>query len=431
MALKNVVYRSGGGRALIKISVGFFLGILFGFIVAPLIPDTPMLREYVMPFLEISGKIFLRLLTMIIVPLVFFSLVAAIADIGDAKTLGRIGVKTIAMYLITTLIAALIGMFCASIFEAGASIDIPLGLHNYSPTTRTFGELILEIFPLNPIASMVNANMIQIIIFAMFCGIACLVAGETGKKIADFSWHMSELMSSVTRLIMWFAPYGVFALIATAAADFGLTLLVPFVKIIVSVYAGCIIHALVVYSLMMVIFCRKSPIWFFKGIRESAITAFVTRSSAATLPVTMSEVRNNLGVSKEISSFVLPLGATVNMDGAAIYQVVCAMFVARAFNVPITFELQVNILIAAVIASIGAAGVPGAGLVMLTMVLTSAGLPIEGVGIVAGIDVVLSSARTLLNVMGDAAVCAAVASTEGEDLTQKAYRDRMPQLNGA
>ena len=160
-------------------------------------------------------------------------------------------------------------------------------------------------------------------------------------------------------------------------------------------------------------------LWFFRGIREAAITAFVTRSSAVTLPVTLENVQNNLGVSKEICSFVLPLGVTLNMDGTAIYQASCALFVARAFNVPLTFGLQVHIFAAAVIASIGAAGVPGAGLIMLTMVLMSAGLPVEGVGIVAGIDVVLSSARTLLNVMGDAAVCAAVASSEGEELTHK------------
>ena len=427
--MRTVLYRTRKMSALLKISIGFLLGILFGFVAAPMLPYSTVLSNHIMPFLELSGKIFLRLLTMIIVPLVFSSLISAVASIGDTRKLGRIGVKTVAFYLITTLIAVSVGLLCAHIFRPGTSINVPTTLHEYSAAPKPIRDMILDIFPSNPIASMVHADMLQIIVFAVFCGIACIFSGDTGQKVAALFEKLAEIMQSVTRIVMWFAPYGVFALIATSAADFGLTLIAPFIKIIAAVYSGCIIHALLVYSLIIVLFCRRSPLWFFRGIQEAAITAFVTRSSSVTLPVTIDNVRGNFGVSRELTSFVLPLGATVNMDGTAIYQVVAAMFVARAFNVPITFSLLASIFTAAAIASVGAAGIPNAGLIMLTMVLTSAGLPVEGVGLIAGIDVILSSPRTMVNVMGDAAVCVAVAASEGENLTANNSRGRMPAMN--
>ncbi|MBQ7155765.1 MAG: dicarboxylate/amino acid:cation symporter [Synergistaceae bacterium] len=423
------MYRHGRMPLLLKISIGFFLGIIFGFIAAPMLPYSLVLSSYVMPFIELSGKIFLRLLTMIIVPLVFASLISGISAVGDVRKLSRMGGKTIALYITTTLIAVCIGIFCAELFKPGTQIDVPLGLHNYSPSVKPISDAILDIFPVNPIASMVNADMLQIIVFAVFCGVACIFSGETGEKVSEFFGKMAEVMHSVTRIVMYFAPYGVFALIATSAADFGLHLVAPFAKIIAAVYSACALQALVVYSLMIIVFCRRSPLWFFWGVHEAAITAFATRSSSVTLPITIDNARHRLGVSQEVSSFVLPLGATINMDGTAIYQVVAALFVARAFNVPIDHPLLTKIFIASTLASIGAAGIPGAGLVMLTMVLTSAGLPVEGIGLVAGIEVVLSSASTCINVIGDAAVCAVVASTEGEDLTHKASRDRMPAVN--
>ena len=223
-------------------------------------------------------------------------------------------------------------------------------------------------------------------------------------------------MYAVTHMVMSVAPYGVFALIAVTAAKFGVAILAPFAKVIGAVYVACVLHALLVYSGMIGIVCKRSPVWFFKGIQEAAITAFVTRSSSGTLPVTLSNVRENLGISEGVSSFVLPLGATINMDGTALYQGVCALFVAQAFNIPLTLEMQIGIVATATLASIGTAGVPGAGLIMLTMVLTSVGLPIEGIALVAGIDVILDAARTCINVIGDTAVCAVVASTEGEEL---------------
>ncbi len=392
------------------------MGIIFGFAIGPTVPTSPILSGYVMPFIDLIGKVFLRLLMMLIVPLVFASLVAGAASVGDVKKLGRIGIKTLALYLITTAIAIIIGLACGNIFQAGVGLNIPGNLQASAKEAKPLLDVILDIFPTNPIASMVNANMLQIIVFALFFGVACILAGEKGKKVSDFFENVAEVMYSVTHMVMGVAPYGVFALIAGTAAKFGLSILAPFAKVIFAVYIGCILHALIVYSGMIVAFCRKSPAWYFKGVQEACITAFVTRSSSGTLPVTLANVRDNLGVSEGVSSFVLPLGATINMDGTALYQGVCALFVAQAFNIPLTLQMQIGIVVTATLASVGTAGVPGAGLIMLTMVLTSVGLPIEGIALVAGIDVILDAARTCLNVAGDTAVCAVVASSEGEKL---------------
>ncbi|MBR1671585.1 MAG: dicarboxylate/amino acid:cation symporter [Fretibacterium sp.] len=399
-----------------KITIGFVAGIVFGFAVGPLVPGSPVLSEYVMPFLNMIGNVFLKLLKMLIVPLVFASLVAGAASLGDVKKLGRIGVKTLVLYMATTAVAIVIGLLMGNIINAGGGMNIPAGLQAATKEAKPLLEVIADIFPSNPLESMVQANMLQIIIFALFFGGACVMAGEKGRKVADFFENVAEVMYSVTHIVMSLAPYGIFALIALTAAKFGPSILAPFAKVIAAVYLGCIIHAALVYSGMIAVFCKRSPMWYFKGIQEAAITAFVTRSSAGVLPITLSNVRENFGVSEGISSFVLPLGATINMDGTALYQGVCALFVAQAFNIPLTFQMQLGIVVTATLASVGTAGVPGAGLIMLTMVLTSVGLPMEGVALVAGIDAVLDAARTVLNITGDAAVCAVVAASEGETL---------------
>ena len=399
-----------------KISIGFVLGIIFGFVIGPVVASSPALSNYVMPFIDLVGKIFLRLLMMLIVPLVFSSLAAGAASVGDIHKLGRIGIKTLALYIITTAVAILIGLACGNLFQAGAGMNIPGNLQATAREAKPLVDVILDIFPTNPVASMVNANMLQIIVFALFFGVACVLAGERGKKVSDFLENVAEVMYSVTNIVMGFAPYGVFALIAGTAAKFGIAILAPFAKVIAAVFIGCGLHAILIYSGMIILFCRKNPGWYFKGIQEAAITAFVTRSSSGTLPVTLANVRENFGVSEGVSAFVLPLGATINMDGTALYQGVCALFVAQAFNVPLTLSMQLGIVLTATLASVGTAGVPGAGLIMLTMVLTSVGLPIEGIALVAGIDVILDAARTCLNVMGDTAVCAVVAASEGEEL---------------
>jgi Na+/H+-dicarboxylate symporter len=401
-----------------KISIGFALGIVFGFAIGPLSANNPVLKSYALPFLDTVGKIFLTLLKMLIVPLVFSSLVVGAASVGDPRKLGRIGVKTLALYIVTTAIAIVFGLVLGNVVQPGVGMNIA-GVTANPAAPKPLLEVFLDIFPSNPLDSLVKANMLQIIVFALFFGVAAIFAGEKGKRAIGAFNSIAEVMYSMTHMIMRFAPYGVFSLIAVTAARYGLAILAPFAKVILSVYLGCFLHAVIVYSGMVAVFCRRSPMWYFKGVQEASITAFVTRSSSGTLPVTIANVRDNLGVSEGVCSFVLPLGATVNMDGTALYQGVCALFVAQAFGIELSMSAQVGIIVTATLASIGTAGVPGAGLIMLSLVLTSAGLPIEGAGLVAGIDAVLDAARTCVNVMGDTAVCAVVAASEGERLSEK------------
>jgi Na+/H+-dicarboxylate symporter len=400
---------------LMKIALGFVFGMIFGFIVGPYVPDSVLLKEWVMPTMDILGKIFLSCLKMLIVPLVFCSLASGAANIGDTTKLGRVGAKTMFLYIVTTPIAIFWGLLLANTIQPGLGMNIE-GVTMTAPPSKPMVEVLLNIIPTNPIDSFVKADMLQIITFALFFGVAAIYAGEKGKRAASALDSIAEVMYSMTAIIMKFAPYGVFGLISVTAARFGIKILVPYAKIILCVYAGCIIHAGLVYSNIIYFYCKRSPLWFFKSIQNCLLTAFVTRSSSATLPITIKDVRDNLGVSDSLCSFMLPLGATINMDGAALYQGLCAVFVAQAFGIDMTIQMQLIIVLTATLGSIGAAGVPGASLIMLTMVLTSVGLPLEGIALVAGIDVVLDSARTCLNVMGDPTMACVVATSEGETI---------------
>lgn len=388
-----------------KITIGFGLGIAAGAFLGPKVS-----------IVEPIGKVFITLLKMLIVPLVFSSLVVGVSSIGEPKTLGRIGVKTILIYLLTTAVAIVIGLGMGHFFQPGSGMSIEGVEAAAGRAAPALSEVIIGMFPDNPVQALAQGHMLQIIVFALFFGIAAMLAGDKGKPVLSFMESMAETMYKVTDLVMNLAPYGVFALIAVTVSKYGLSVLAPFAKVIGAVYLGCIVHAIVVYSGMVAVMAKKSPLWFFRGVQEASLTAFVTRSSSATLPVTMTCVQENMGISEKISSFVLPLGATINMDGTALYQGVCALFIAQAFGIDLSIGAQVGIIVTATLASIGTAGVPGAGLIMLTLVVTQAGLPMEGVAMVAGIDAVLDMARTSLNVTGDACVAAVVAKTEGETL---------------
>lgn len=395
-----------------KIAIGFVAGILAGVAFGEKI-------SVIAPV----GTIFIALLQMLVVPLVFSSLVVGTASIGDPLSLGRVGVKTLALYLVTTAIAIAIGLTLGNIINPGAGMGLGADLSAFQiPTPPKIGQVIIDLFPKNPVASMAQANMLQIIVFALFLGMAAIFAGEKGKPLINVMDSLAEAMYKLTGMVMQVAPYGVFALIATTVAKYGISVMAPFGKVIFAVYLGCFLHAAIVYSGLLTIWAHFSPLRFFKGVQEASIMAFVTRSSGATLPVNMRVTQENLGVSEKIASFVLPLGATINMDGTALYQGVCALFVAQAFGIELSIGAQLGILLTATLASIGTAGVPGAGLIMLTLVLTQAGLPVEGVGLLAGIDAVLDMARTSINITGDAAVAVVVAKTEGElrDVTKAA-----------
>ncbi len=396
-----------------KISIGFIVGIILGFIIGPMASESKIVGGVVLPSLDVIGKIFLAMLKMLIVPLVFSSIIMGAASIGDPKVLGRIGIKTVALYLSTTVVAIIFGLILGNIIQPGIGLDIQ-GAAGEAKAGASLTEVVLNIFPSNPLQALVNGVMLQVIVFALFLGVSATLIGEKGRKFLEFNESLAETMYKMTAIVMNFAPVGIFALIAITAAKYGPAVLAPFAKVIFAVYLGCFLQALIVYSGLVTVFTKKSPLWFFGGVKEAMLAAFVTRSSSGVLPISMANVQNNLGVSEKVSSFVLPLGATINMDGTALYQGVCALFVAQAFGIDLTVGAQIGILLTATLASIGTAGVPGAGLIMLSMVLTSAGLPIEGIGLVAGIDAVLDMARTCVNVTGDMCVSTVVAKTEGE-----------------
>ncbi len=396
-----------------KIAIGFVIGIVLGFVIGPMQQSSPFISSFLIPLLDLIGKIFLGLLKMLIVPLVFSSIITGAASIGDPKVLGRIGVKTVALYLCTTVVAIFFGLVLGNVIQPGVGLSIE-GAAGEAKAAASAIEVLLGMIPSNPLQALVSASMLQIIIFALFLGISATLIGEKGKSFLKFNESLAETMYKMTGIVMMFAPLGIFALIAVTASKYGLAVLAPFAKVIFAVYLGCFLQAVFVYSSLITLFVKKSPLWFFGGVKEAMLAAFVTRSSSGVLPISMRNVQENLGVSEKVSSFVLPLGATINMDGTALYQGVCALFVAQAFGIPLSLGAQVGILLTATLASIGTAGVPGAGLIMLSMVLTSAGLPIEGIGLVAGIDAVLDMARTSINVTGDMCVSAVVARTEGE-----------------
>lgn len=397
-----------------KIGIGFVLGLLLGFVLGPM-TNNPFISDYIIPLLNLIGNIFLALLKMLIVPLVFSSIIMGAASIGDPKTLGRIGIKTVGLYLLTTMVAIVIGLTLGNVIQPGVGLSIA-GAAGEAKAAAPLTKVILDIFPANPLKALVDGAMLPVIVFALFLGVSATLIGEKGRKFLEVNESIAETMYKMTGIVMKTAPVGIFALIAVTAAKYGPAVLSPFAKVIFAVYIGCFLQALIVYSGLITGYVKKSPMWFFRGVREAMLAAFVTRSSSGSLPITMRNVQENLGVSEKISSFVLPLGATINMDGTALYQGVCALFIAQAFNIELSIGAQITILLTATLASIGTAGVPGAGLIMLSMVLTAVGLPIEGVGLVAGIDAVLDMARTCVNVTGDMAVATVVAKSEGENL---------------
>lgn len=390
-----------------KIFIGLTLGILLGIILQPN-PDIAV--KFVKPF----GTLFLNLIKLVIVPLVFSSLVVGTCGMDDVRKLGRIGGKTVAYYMLTTAFAVTIGLILANLSNVGGGFSIPVDAKVEVAEAPNVIETLLNIIPSNPLKALVDGNMLQIIAFALIIGAGIIGIGEKGKVLFNFFDSMADVMYKIIAVIMEFAPIGVFALITPVVAQNGPGVLLPLLKLIVVVYAGCAIHALFTYSATVSLFAKVSPVKFFKGIAPAMVFAFTTASSSATLPISMKRSEENLGVPKSVTSFVLPLGATINMDGTAIYQGVCAFFIAQVYGINLPISAQLTIILTATLASIGTAGVPGAGMIMLGMVLQSVGLPIEGIALIAGVDRILDMMRTMINITGDAACATIIAATEGE-----------------
>ena len=360
---------------------------------------------------------------MLVVPIVFLSIVLGTAGLGDPKKLGRIGVKAVSFFLITTCIAIVIGLLMAYAIDPGMveGIDKSQAEGYKTEDAPPVGETLLNIIPKNPIASMSEGNMLQIIAFAIFVGLGLTALGDKTKGILKLFEQGNDLMMYLVGIVMKFAPYGTFGLLASAIGSQGLSALKAMWLYFVVVLLGLIVHGAVTYGSAVGFLAKKNPIWFFKTFSPAMSVAFGTSSSNATLPVSMEVAQDKLKVSKSVSSFVQPLGATINMDGTAIMQGVATVFIAQVYGIDLTLEQLVTVVLTAVLASIGTAGVPGVGLIMLAMVLNSVGLPVEGIGLILGIDRLLDMARTAINISGDAA-CALYISESEKKRTIKEQR---------
>lgn len=390
-----------------QIFIAFVLAIILGSIFGSKID-----------FLQPLGDLFLRLIKFVIAPLILSTLVVGVASMSDPKQLGRIGIKTIVYYLATTAIAIIIGLSVAFLINPGTGVNISTDESSIPEAAiaepQSAIDTFLNIVPTNPFEALATGNILQIIFFALFIGIAITMIGEKAAPVLSFFEGFAEIMYKITGIIMRVAPFGILGLMAPVVGEYGLSVLLPLLKVVLAVYIACIVHALVVYSIAVKTMGKLSPITFFKGIFPAALVAFSTASSAGTLPVTIKNTTENLGVPKRIASFVLPLGATINMDGTAIYQGVAVVFIAQFFDLQLTFLQLLTVVLTTVLASIGTAGVPGAGMIMLAMVLNSVNMPLEGIALIAGIDRVLDMMRTSVNIVGDASAAVIVAGSERE-----------------
>ncbi|MBD7907861.1 dicarboxylate/amino acid:cation symporter [Sporosarcina gallistercoris] len=390
-----------------QIFVAFVLAIILGSVFGSKID-----------FLQPLGDLFLRLIKFVIAPLILSTLVVGVASMSDPKQLGRIGIKTIVYYLATTAIAIIIGLSVAFLINPGTGVNISTEESSIPEAAvaepQSAIDTFLNIVPTNPFEALATGNILQIIFFALFIGIAITMIGEKAAPVLSFFEGFAEIMYKITGIIMRVAPFGILGLMAPVVGEYGLSVLLPLLKVVLAVYIACIVHALIVYSIAVKTMGKLSPITFFKGIFPAALVAFSTASSAGTLPVTIKNTTENLGVPKRIASFVLPLGATINMDGTAIYQGVAVVFIAQFFDLQLTFMQLLTVVLTTVLASIGTAGVPGAGMIMLAMVLNSVNMPLEGIALIAGIDRVLDMMRTSVNIVGDASAAVIVAGSERE-----------------
>ena len=391
----------------VKILISLVLSVVVGLMAG--VDGLPFIKWWIAPV----GTIFINLIKMVIVPIVFTSLVVGMTSLGDLKKLGRIGIKTIFIYLFTTAIAIVIGFIVAGIIHPGIGLEMTAGDAVKVKEAPSIMQVLVAMVPTNPVASMAKADILPIIIFALFVGVGILqVGGKKSQLLIDWFDAAAEVSYKIINMVMQFAPIGVFCLLLPVVTENGPKVLLPLLSVIACMALGSVIHAVAVYSSMARIWGNTSPLKFFRGMSEAILIAFTTCSSAATLPINMKNCQEKLGCSRDITSFVLPLGATINMDGTAIYMGVCSLFIANVYGIDLTMAQMGMIILTGTLASIGTAGVPGAGLIMLSMVLLSVGLPMEGLALVAGIDRILDMFRTTVNITGDAAVTCVINETE-------------------
>jgi Na+/H+-dicarboxylate symporter len=372
-------------------------------------------QEYIVDGLfKVGGQIFIASLKMLVVPLVFVSLVCGTSSLSDIRTLGRLGGKTVVLYLATTAIAITLALTMANIFQPGKNADLAAATTFTAKEAPSLGDVIIDMFPTNPINAMAEGNTLQIIVFAILFGVAISASGKAGERLTQVFQDLNQVIMKLVALLMLIAPFGVFFLMARLFTTLGIDAIFNLIHYFLVLTATLLIHATLTYSALLKGFTGLSPKIFFRKMREAIVFAFSTASSNATIPVTMETVTKRLGVNNKIASFTVPLGATINMDGTAIMQGVATVFIAQAFNIDLSFGDYIAVILTATLASVGTAGVPGVGLIMLAMVLNQVGLPVEGIALIMGVDRLLDMIRTAVNITGDSVVSCVVGKSENE-----------------
>ncbi len=399
-----------------KILLGMALGIIVGLILNMISdgsdsgPLTAWVVEYVF---DVVGRIFIASLKLLVVPLVFVSLVCGSAAMGENVKMGRIAFKTLALYLFTTAVAITIALTLANIINPGMGIDTTATATYVAATPPSFKDVLIGIFPTNPIQAMSEGNMLQIIVFAILVGVAITQAGAAGKSTLVGFQTFNEVIMRMVTILMHLAPFGVFCLLAKLFTEEGFTAIFNLALYFMTVTLVLLIHAGVVYTSIFSFFTRLNPLTLIKNMRPAMLFAFSTSSSNATMPITLNVMEKRVGVDNSIASFTVPLGATINMDGTAIMQGVATVFIAQAYGLDLGMTEYLAVIATATLASVGTAGVPGVGLIMLSMVLQQVGLPVEGIALIIGVDRLLDMMRTVVNVTGDGMVTSVVAKSEG------------------
>lgn len=419
----------------LRIFIGMILGIVIGYCIQLSYGDNSDLvitvlglqfsfkSFFVEGIFELGSTIFLNSLRMLVVPLVFVSLVCGVSGLSDPSKMGRLGGKSLLLYILTTCIAVTFALIAALIVKPGVGFERPEEITYVVKEAPGLVQVIINMFTSNPVASLAEGNMLQIIIFSIVFGIAITKAGEHGKKIQGAFEATNEVIMQIVTIVMNLAPYGVFFLMARLGATIELSDLFNIGKYFSLVLLVLILHALITFPILLVVFARLNPAMLFYKVKELAVFAFSSSSSAATLPITMSTARKKLGVKKSVASFTIPLGATINMDGTAIMQGVATVFIAQAYGIDLSTSQLLMVVLTATLASIGTAGVPGVGLIMLAMVLQQVNLPVEGIALIIGIDRLLDMTRTVVNVTGDCTVACIVAKSENE-FDESIYNDK-------
>lgn len=372
---------------------------------------------------NIGGSIFITCLKMLVVPLVFVSLVCGTCSLNDSAKIGRLGLKSIVLYLLTTAIAISLAISIALLISPGEGADLSTNASFESQPAPSFANVIIDMFPSNPIDAMAKGNMLQVIVFSILFGVAMALCGDAGKRMSAFFNDLNEVVMKMVAILMNLAPYGVFCLMAKLFSYIEFSEISKLAKYFFTLLLVLFIHALITYPLLLKLLARLNPVIFFKKMKDNLVFAFSTSSSNATIPVTLNTVSKKLGVDNSIGSFTVPLGATMNMDGTAIMQGVATVFIAQIYAIDLSLADYLAVLLTATLASVGTAGVPGVGLIMLAMVFQQVGLPVEGIALILGVDRLLDMTRTAVNVTGDATVSCIVARSE-KALDEKIFYDK-------